>query len=88
MSSSCDTPTAASAAATLDLLAVGAHAWVAGVEGEKAVARRLMELGLVEDTRVEIVRQAPFGDPIEVLVRGYHLTLRRSEARQIRIRAR
>ena len=61
--------------------------------GSKAVVRevripvqhraRLLEMGLLVGTPVEIVRFAPLGDPIELKVRGYHLSLRRHEADQI-----
>jgi ferrous iron transport protein A len=44
---------------------------------------RLFELGLLVGTRVQLVRFAPLGDPVEIKVRGYHLTLRRHEAEQI-----
>lgn len=44
---------------------------------------RLMEMGLLVGTTVELVRFAPLGDPVEIKVRGYHLTLRRHEADQI-----
>ena len=44
---------------------------------------RLMEMGLLVGTRIELVRFAPLGDPVEIKVRGYHLTLRKHEAEQI-----
>ena len=44
---------------------------------------RLMEMGLLVGTPVELVRFAPLGDPVEIKVRGYHLTLRKQEAEQI-----
>lgn len=44
---------------------------------------RLMEMGLLVGTSVELIRFAPLGDPVEIKVRGYHLTLRRHEADQI-----
>ncbi len=44
---------------------------------------RLMEMGLLVGTPVELVRFAPLGDPLEIKVRGYHLTLRKHEAEQI-----
>jgi ferrous iron transport protein A len=44
---------------------------------------RLMEMGLLVGTAVELVRFAPLGDPVEIKVRGYNLTLRRQEAEQI-----
>jgi len=46
---------------------------------------RLMELGILPGTDVELVRFAPLGDPNEIKVRGYHLTIRKSEAALIRI---
>jgi ferrous iron transport protein A len=44
---------------------------------------RLMEMGLLVGTPIELIRFAPMGDPVEIRVRGYNLTLRRSEAEQI-----
>lgn len=44
---------------------------------------RLLEMGLLVGTRVELVRFAPLGDPVEIKVRGYHLTLRKHDAEQI-----
>lgn len=48
---------------------------------------RLMEMGLLVGTPIELVRFAPMGDPVEIKVRGYNLTLRRHEAEQIFVRA-
>jgi ferrous iron transport protein A len=48
---------------------------------------RLMEMGLLVGTPVELVRFAPLGDPVEIKIRGYHLTLRRHEADQIFVSA-
>lgn len=53
------------------------------VGGERAFRRRLMELGLVPGTRVELVGVAPLGDPIELLLRGSCLSIRRAEAEQV-----
>jgi Fe2+ transport system protein FeoA len=55
------------------------------VGGEGSFRRRLMELGLVPGTRVELVGVAPLGDPLELLVRGASLSIRRAEAESIRI---
>jgi ferrous iron transport protein A len=55
------------------------------VGGERAFRRRLMELGLVPGTRVELVSVAPLGDPIELLVRGASLSIRRSEAACVQV---
>ena len=65
---------------TLDQMRVGARATVAEIDGFDDVALRLMEMGLLVGTPVELVRFAPMGDPVEIKVRGYHLTLRRHEA--------
>jgi ferrous iron transport protein A len=69
--------------ATLDKLPVTARARVLAVRGSGAVARRLMEMGMVPGAPVRVVRCAPLGDPLEVCVRNYHLALRRSEAATI-----
>jgi ferrous iron transport protein A len=53
--------------------------------GDPEALRRLMEMGLMRGTAVEVVRRAPLGDPLEVKVRGFMLTLRRSEAEHIEV---
>jgi ferrous iron transport protein A len=58
---------------------------VTSVGGEGDAARRLMDLGLIRGTTVEVIRAAPLGDPIEVRLRGFMLTLRRSEAEHITV---
>lgn len=69
----------------LDQLAPGEHGVIARCDAAPAVARRLMELGLVPGNAIELVRRAPLGDPIEISVRGLHLSLRRSEASMIHV---
>lgn len=59
---------------------------VEAVRGERGFRRRLMELGLVPGTRVSYLGVAPLGDPLHLLVRGCQLSIRRSEADQIRVR--
>jgi ferrous iron transport protein A len=66
-------------------LAPGESGTIAGIFGDPAIARRLMELGLVPGTPVEVVRLAPLGDPVELRVRQVHLSIRRSEAKRIRV---
>ncbi|HEX8633098.1 MAG TPA: ferrous iron transport protein A [Pyrinomonadaceae bacterium] len=73
------------AATTLNTLPYGAEARVVSVDGEGAIARRLMEMGVVPGAPVCVIKAAPLGDPIEVRVRGYHLALRRAEAQTIRV---
>lgn len=51
--------------------------------GEDSIAVRLLEMGLTEGEEIELIGRAPFGDPIEYLVRGYRLSLRTDEARRV-----
>ena len=67
----------------LSSLAAGVRATVAQINVPPASRARLMEMGLLVGTPVELVRFAPLGDPVEIKVRGYNLTLRKSEAEQI-----
>ncbi len=78
---------AAPAAVLLDSLDAGVPARVLAVRGEGALARRLMEMGVVPGAPVRVIKSAPLGDPIEVRVRSYHLALRRSEAQTITVMA-
>ncbi|NAS89098.1 iron transporter [ANME-1 cluster archaeon AG-394-G21] len=55
---------------------------VGGSGGER---RRMMDMGIVRGSRIEVVRKAPMGDPVEFLLRGYNLTLRKQEAEVIRV---
>ena len=66
-------------------LPAGAHARVLAVTGSGAVARRLMEMGVVPGAPVRMIKSAPLGDPLEVRVRGYHLAVRREEAQTIKV---
>jgi ferrous iron transport protein A len=67
----------------LTALPLGARATVADIRVSSESRPRLMEMGLLVGTPVELVRFAPLGDPVEIKVRGYHLTLRKHEAEQI-----
>jgi ferrous iron transport protein A len=66
-------------------LAPGERGRVVSVAGDAEAARRLMDLGLIRGTTVEVIRRAPLGDPMEVKLRGFMLTLRRTEAEHIRV---
>ena len=75
-----------SAPATLSDLHAGSTAVIQDIPvGHDEHITRLRELGLVPGTKVRLVRRAPFGDPIEISVRGSRLAMRRSEARHIKI---
>ena len=67
----------------LSELAVGASAVVREFPKAGTAFIRLREMGLLAGTRVTLIRTAPLGDPIEIKVRGYHLTLRKSEAEHV-----
>lgn len=55
------------------------------VEGDKVVRRRMLDMGLVNGAEVQVKRVAPLGDPIEFEVRGYSLSLRKSEAQAVQV---
>jgi len=69
----------------LDDLAPGEVGVIVSLDGDSMVARRLMELGLVPGTPVEVVRRAPLGDPVELRLRQVHLSIRRAEAARIHV---
>ena len=68
---------------TLADLAKGESRMVLSVRGEDVITRRLMEMGVVPGVSVRMIKAAPFGDPIEINVRGYSLALRRNEAESV-----
>lgn len=70
---------------TLDKLKVGKEAVITKVGGEGALRMRLLDMGLIPKTKVKMVKIAPMGDPIEIRVRGYELTLRKEDAGFIEI---
>jgi ferrous iron transport protein A len=72
---------------TLAQLPVGEEARVISVEGNNPVAKRLMEMGIIPGVSVRVIKTAPFGSPLEVKVRGYHLALRKSEAETIEVQS-
>lgn len=70
----------------LSSLEIGNAATVTEIKVPPENRGRLLEMGLLVGTTVELVRFAPLGDPVEIKVRGYHLTLRKHEAEQIWVR--
>jgi ferrous iron transport protein A len=68
---------------TLGDVPPGARVVVARVGGARAFRRRLMELGVIPGTAVEVLRVAPLGDPVELSARGCNLSIRRAEARLV-----
>lgn len=70
---------------TLDQLKVGETATIFQVGGQGALRRRLLDMGLTPRTQVMVRKVAPMGDPIELYLRGYELTLRCDDARNIQV---
>ena len=70
---------------TLDTLKTGESGRILDIEGDDAVAVRLMEMGLTADEEIELIGFAPLGDPIEFEIRGYRISLRSTEARRVQV---
>lgn len=70
---------------TLDEMKIGSSAIITTVGGEGALRCRLLDMGLIPHTRVVLQKVAPMGDPIEIMVRGYELTLRVEDAKKIEV---
>lgn len=70
---------------TLNDLPVGKRARITAVGGEGALRLRLLDMGLIPKTQVQVIKIAPLGDPIEISLRGYALTIRREDAKRIEI---
>ncbi|MDD3398190.1 MAG: FeoA family protein [Candidatus Methanomethylophilaceae archaeon] len=70
---------------TLDKIEPGTMTRIVSNKATGNVRRRIMDMGLLPGESLEMVRRAPLGDPLEVVVKGYHLSLRKSEARFIEV---
>ena len=70
---------------TLREAKIGQTVKVARLNGEGAVKRRIMDMGVTKGTEIYVRKVAPLGDPIEVTVRGYELSLRKSDAAMIEL---
>ena len=70
---------------TLNDLKIGNSAVITDVGGEGSLRNRFLDMGLIPHTRVTLQKVAPMGDPLEIRVRGYELTLRREDAKLIGI---
>ncbi len=72
--------------ASLDQLTVGQRARIKGYrKGNAPLLQRLLEMGLIRGTEVQVLRFAPLGDPMEIAVRGYQLSVRLREAAQVEV---
>jgi len=72
---------------TLKDIKVGHRAKVIKVNGEGAVKRRIMDMGITKGVEIYIRKVAPLGDPMELFVRGYELSLRKADAQMIEVEA-
>ena len=70
---------------TLNQLEPGERATIVKVGGQGPVRRRILDMGVVRGAEIKVVRVAPLGDPVEFLIKGYNLSLRKSEAQQIQV---
>ena len=70
---------------TLKQIKIGGTAKVVKIHGEGALKRRIMDMGLTKGVEVKVRKVAPLGDPIEITVRGYELSLRKEDAETIEI---
>lgn len=72
---------------SLAVMKPGDKAAILKIEGAGNIRRRLLDMGATAGTLVEVERVAPLGDPIEVKIKGYHLSLRKEEAKRIQVKA-
>ena len=70
---------------TLKTTAIGKTVKVVKIHGEGAVKRRIMDMGITRGVEIYVRKVAPLGDPVEVTVRGYELSLRKADAEMIEV---
>ena len=70
---------------TLKTVKVGATVKVVKLHGEGPVKRRIMDMGITKGVEIYVRKAAPFGDPIEIYVRGYELSIRKADAEMIEV---
>lgn len=70
---------------TIDDLKIGQIGTISEVGGEGALRLRFLDMGLIPGTKVQLQKVAPMGDPIQIRIRGYELTIRREDAEKIKL---
>ena len=70
---------------TLKQIKIGGTAKVVKIHGEGAIRRRIMDMGITRGVEIKVIKVAPLGDPLEITVRGYELSLRKSDAAMIEV---
>lgn len=71
---------------TLDKVDIGKKVEVISIDGEKAIKRRIMDMGIIKGSEIFIRKVAPLGDPLELTVRNYELSIRMSDAANINVK--
>lgn len=71
---------------TLRTIGIGSTVQVVRLHGEGAVKRRLMDMGITKGTEIYVRKAAPLGDPLEIMVRGCELSLRKADAEMVEVR--
>lgn len=70
---------------TLNQAALGSEVSIVSITGQGALRQRILDMGLTRGTRVQVLKLAPLGDPMEISLRGYELVLRKEEAKHVLI---
>lgn len=70
---------------TLDEVSVGQTVKVKAIRGERALKRRIMDMGITKGSEVYVKKLAPLGDPMELTIRGYELSIRKNDAKAIEV---
>ena len=71
---------------TLNTVAIGGTCVVESISGDDDITIRLMEMGIIPGTELKVIGVAPLGDPVELELRGYRLSIRRAEAERIEVK--
>lgn len=70
---------------SLDQIPVGSRGVIQSIAGTDSTTQRLMEMGVIEGEPFHLVKTAPLGDPLEVEIHGYHLSVRKTEASRVQV---
>ncbi|MDO5726189.1 MAG: ferrous iron transport protein A [Tissierellia bacterium] len=70
---------------TLDKVEIGKAVMVTAIVGDRPIKRRIMDMGIIKGTELTVRRVAPLGDPIDITVRGYQLSIRKEDAKNIKV---
>lgn len=68
---------------SLDKIEVNKECKIINIEVEKEIKFRLLDMGLIPDTKIKVIKKAPLGDPIQILLRGYNISIRKEIAKNI-----